>query len=213
MPVRVKICGITNPADAEAAVELGADALGFNFYERSKRFLEGDLDWLRGVALFVSRVAVLVNTSSPEDACHWREAGLVDAVQLHGDETPAFCQAVAARGVPLVRAVRVRDATSFIDAEQWGTRTLLLDACRPGTYGGTGEMLDWDLAARFVAEHPELRVVLSGGLTPDNVAEAVRRVRPFAVDVASGVEFPHDPRRKDPARVRDFIRAAKTSGV
>ena len=211
MTVRVKICGITNPTDAEMAVELGADALGFNFYERSARCLDGDTNWLRDLAPFVSRVAVLVNVVSPEAACHGREAGLVDAVQLHGDETPAFCQAVVARGTPMTRALRVRDETTLGQAERWGTRSLLLDACQPGAYGGTGERLDWDLAARFVAARPGFRVILSGGLSSTNVAEAVRRVRPFAVDVASGVEDPRDPRRKDPARVRDFIQAAKTA--
>ena len=211
MPLRVKICGITNPADAETAVELGADALGFNFYERSARYLGGDLNWLRDLAPFVSRVAILVNATSPEAACRWHKKGLVDAVQLHGDETPAFCQAVTAWGTPMVRALRVRDETTLGQPEQWGTRALLLDACRPGAYGGTGERLDWDLAARFVAARPELRVVLSGGLSPANVAEAVRRVRPFAVDVASGVEDPRNPRRKDLTRVRDFIQAAKTA--
>ncbi len=209
--VRVKICGVTNPADAEMAVALGADALGFNFYARSARFLDGEPEWLRDLAPFVSRVAVLVNAPTPEAAGRWRETGLVDAVQLHGDETPAFCRAVAARGGPLTRALRVRDEASLAGAERWGTRTLLLDACRPGTYGGTGERLDWGLAARFVAGHPGLRVILSGGLDPANVAAAVRRVRPFAVDVASGVEDAGNPRRKDHARVRDFIQAAKTA--
>ena len=211
MPVRVKICGITNPADAETAVELGADALGFNFYGQSTRYFDGDTRWLRDLAPFVSRVAVLVNATSLEAACRWREAGLVDAVQLHGDETPSFCQAVVARGTPIVRALRVRDEATLGQPERWGTRALLLDACRPGAYGGTGERLDWDLAARFVAARPEFRVILSGGINPANVAEAVRRVRPFAVDVASGVEGPRDPRHKDLALVRDFIQAAKTA--
>lgn len=209
MPVRVKICGITNPEDAEMSVGHGADALGFNFYARSARFLEGDNRWLTRLSPFVMRVAVLVNAGTGEAAARWREEGLVDAVQLHGDETPALCQEVASRGVPMTRALRVRDETSLARPERWGTRTLLLDACRPGAYGGTGERLDWGLAARFVAGHPQYRVVLSGGLSPDNVAEAVRRVRPYAVDVASGVENPGDPRRKDPVRVRDFVQAAK----
>ncbi len=209
--VRVKICGITNPADAEMAVELGADALGFNFYERSARFLDGDPSWLRDVPPFVSRLAVVVNAPSPEAACHWRRAGLVDAVQLHGDEAVAFGQVIVAGGTPLVRALRVRDEASLTDAGRWGTRTLLLDACLPGAYGGTGVRLDWDLAARFVAAHPRFRIVLSGGLTPDNVAEAVLRVQPFAVDVASGVEHLGDPRRKDRTKVRDFIQAVNAA--
>lgn len=211
--VRVKICGITNPADAGMAVELGADALGFNFYERSARFLDGEPGWLREVPAFVNRWAVVVNAPSPAAASRWRGAGLVDAVQLHGDETAAFGQAVVAGGTPLVRALRVREESSLADAGRWGTCTLLLDACLPGTYGGTGVRLDWGLAARFVAAHPGFQVVLSGGLTPDNVAEAVRRVRPFAVDVASGVENPGEPRRKDRARVRDFIQAAKAASA
>ena len=195
------------------AVELGADALGFNFYERSVRFLEGNLGWLRDVPPFVSRLAVVVNAPSPEAACHWRKVGLVDAVQIHGDESVEFGRAVIANGSPLVRALRVRDEASLADAGRWGTHSLLLDACLPGIYGGTGVRVDWDLAARFVAAHPGFQVVLSGGLTPDNVAEAVRRVRPFAVDVASGVEDPGDPRRKDRMRLRDFIQAAKAAAA
>lgn len=211
-PVQVKICGITNPADAETAIASGADLLGFNFYPRSPRFLAGgDLDWLRRLASAVHRVAVLVNPTTPEMAGELFHQGLVDSVQLHGDESEGFCRAVVSAGVPLTRALRVRDESSLVRPERFGTRALLLDASRPGVYGGTGERLDWGLAARFAATHPELKVILSGGLSPDNVVEAVRRVRPFAVDVASGVEAVGDPRRKDPARVRNFIQAAKTA--
>ena len=191
------------------AIELGADALGFNFYERSTRYLKGDLNWLRALAPYVSRVAVLVNVLTPEAACRWREEGLVDAVQLHGDETPELCRSVVSRGIPVTRALRVSDDVSVSEPEHWGTSAILLDACQPGAYGGTGECLDWGVAERFVVGHPGMRVILSGGLNPSNVAEAVRQVRPFAVDVASGVEDPREPRRKDRARVRDFIQAAK----
>ena len=116
---------------------------------------------------------------------------------MHGDEDETFCQALRAAGLPFIKAIRVRDEESLAAPERFGTDHLLLDAYRPDAYGGTGHTLDWAVAARFAAAHPE------------NVAEAVRRVRPFAVDVASGVEGAAGPRRKDPAKMRDFIAAVR----
>ena len=133
--------------------------------------------------------------------------GIVDAVQLHGDEDEAFCLALRARGLPFIKAIRVRDERSLDAPERFGADHLLLDAYRPDAYGGTGHTLDWAVASRFVAGHRT--TMLSGGLHAGNVAEAIRQVRPFAVDVASGVEGRSGPRRKDPVALRDFFAAAR----
>ncbi len=205
---RVKICGLTHPDDAALAVFLGADALGLNFYPGSPRCLHParDAGWLRALPPGVRRVAVVVNASR-EELRRLLGEGLADAVQLHGDEDAAFCAALAVEGIPFAKAIRVRDADSLRDPARFGTPDLVLDAFRPDAYGGTGQTIDWTLAAEFAraVPPPARRTVLSGGLGPENVAEAVRRVRPYGVDVASGVEGRGTPRRKDPARLRDFL--------
>lgn len=202
--LRVKICGITNAADAAMAVAAGADALGFNLFPGSKRFVDPlDAAWIRNVP--VLRVAVLVNPTIG-DLSRVRGAKLFEAVQFHGDESPEFC---ASAGMDWIRAVRVAGPESLADALRYDTPGLLLDAHVDSAYGGTGRMVDPALAAEFVRAHPERRVVLAGGLRPDNVAAAVRAVRPVGVDVASGVERDDDPRRKDPEKVRAFIAAAR----
>jgi phosphoribosylanthranilate isomerase len=203
--LRVKICGITNPEDAGMAARAGADAIGINLCPGSKRFVEiGDVrDWLRDVS--VTRVAVVVNASAGLLA-RIQEAGVFDAVQFHGDETPELCAACA---VPWLRAVRVSGPEALEAALGYATRDLLLDAHSAAGYGGTGAALDLDLAADFVQAHPDHRVLIAGGLRPETVAAAVRAVRPHGVDVASGVEAEGNPRRKDPARVRAFIDQAR----
>ncbi len=211
---RVKICGITHPDDATLAAELGADALGLNFYEKSPRALDlaHDGGWLRALPAGPRRVAVLVN--APLDLTRrLMGEGIADAVQLHGDEDESFCGQLRAAGIPFIKAIRVRDESALLRPERFGTDHLLLDAFRPDAYGGTGHTLDWTLAARFAAEGRAAvsprRTILSGGLVPENVAAAVRRVRPDAVDVASGVEGAAGPRRKDPARLRAFLEAVR----
>ncbi len=206
--VRVKICGVTHPEDAAAAVALGADALGMNFYPGSPRCLDPKHDgpWVRELAGAVSRVAVLVNPVRAEIDRLLAE-NLVDAVQLHGDEDPEFCRSLADAGISFAKALRVRGAESLRFAGEFHTRWLVLDAYDPKAYGGTGRTADWTLAARCVSvnEAGGCHVILSGGLGPGNVAEAIRRVRPFAVDVASGVERPDDRRRKDHGRMKTFL--------
>jgi phosphoribosylanthranilate isomerase len=208
---RVKICGITNPADAELAIALGADALGFNAFSGSKRFIDlhAEADWIQKLPVFVTKVAVMVNPSGSE-AEAVRRLPFIDVVQFHGHEEGAFCRDFGNGGAPFIKAIALRDGSSLVATEQFGTRHILLDAYSPGSFGGTGQLIDLRLAAEFVAGHPELSVTLSGGLTPANVAEAVRQVRPHAVDVASGVEMEGDPRRKDAARMREFIHAARS---
>jgi phosphoribosylanthranilate isomerase len=207
-PVRIKICGITAQEDASMAIDAGADALGFNFFPGSRRFisLEQNRSWIASLGGQAFRVAVVVNATVGELTA-LRESGCFEAVQFHGTETPEFCATI---GFPVwVRAVRVQDEDSLAEALRFDTPNLLLDAWSDGSYGGTGRNVDWSSAARFVAAQPSRRLILAGGLNPDNVGEAIRAVRPHAVDVASGVES--SPGRKDIRRIRDFVRAVRES--
>jgi phosphoribosylanthranilate isomerase len=207
-PLRVKICGITNAADAAMAVKAGADALGFNFYPGSKRFLSfaENRDWIAGLKGQVDRVAVVVN-APPAELAALRESGCFEAVQFHGDETPADC--ASAEFPRWMRAVRVKGADSASEIAAYDTPFILIDSWSAAAYGGTGERLDWDLARNLVLSHHDRQIVLAGGLTPNNVRDAVRIARPYGVDVAGGVE--QDPRRKDEYLTREFIQAAKSA--
>lgn len=205
--VRVKICGITNQADAEAAIEAGADALGFNGFPGSKRYLdfEKEGEWLAKLPPFVMRVAVLVNPAV-EAAEALLEMPGIDLLQFHGDETPEFCARFGRHGY--VKALAARNLGALRGCRSFDASAVLLDAYVPGAYGGTGQLIDLPLASEFVRENADLKVILSGGLTVENVAGAVRAVRPWAVDVASGVEGSH-PRRKDLERMRAFVQAVR----
>ena len=208
--VAVKICGITNREDALAAIDAGADFLGFNMWTGTKRFinLEANADWIAALARRASRVALLVNATRAETE---RIAALpfVDALQFHGDEDAAFCKWAAALGKPILKAIRTRDAAAFSDAGNFSTPHILLDAFMPGEFGGTGARVDVDLARRFASENPTLKLWLAGGLTAENVADAVRAIRPAAVDVSSGVESAGG--RKDAAKMRAFVAAARSA--
>lgn len=209
MEFRVKVCGITNPEDARIAAEAGADAIGINFFPGSKRFvtLDAVAPWLRDVA--VARVAVVVNATADE-VLRLAESGVIDALQFHGDESAEFCADLGRRtGLPWLRAARVRGQDDLVSALDYDTPWLLLDGFSPTEYGGTGHAVDRALAVDFVAGHPERSVVLAGGLRAENVREAVAAVRPAGVDVASGVERPGDPRRKDADSVGQFIAEAR----
>ena len=203
MSVKVKICGITNLADGMAAAEAGADALGFMFYEQSPRNIS--VEAASGMASqlppFVLKVGVFVN--APEDLVvrAIRECGL-NLLQFHGDEPPEYCLQF---GLMSMKALRVRDAASLQVLKDYPTDAWLLDAYSPEKAGGTGETFNWDLALE--ARDWGRPIFLAGGLTPENVAEAVRRARPYGVDVSSGVEAA--PGKKDHAKVRAFIQAAK----
>ncbi len=203
--IGVKICGITNEADAHLCIEAGVDALGFNFYSGSKRFidLEESLDWIRSLEGKVDRVAVVVN-ADPHLLERLRDSGCFEFIQFHGDETPEHCLASGVKD--WIRAVRVKDAAALNAALGYSTPHLLLDAWSPLAYGGTGGVADWRMLKDFVAANPTRNCVLAGGLTPDNVAEAIRTVEPAAVDVAGGVES--SPRKKDPYLVKAFMDAA-----
>ncbi|HEX8312092.1 MAG TPA: phosphoribosylanthranilate isomerase [Chthoniobacteraceae bacterium] len=204
---RVKICGVTNREDAETAIALGADALGFNLFPQSKRYIDLDQEatWIEKLPPFISRVAVLVNLPL-EEARRISAHSAIDLLQLHGDEDEEYCAAVAEFGRPFIKALRIKDAAEIGRGADFYTPHVLLDAHVPGEFGGTGAVVNLELAAEFVRQHERLQIILAGGLTPENVGAAVARVRPFAVDVASGVEA--EPRRKDAARVAAFISAA-----
>jgi len=208
--VRVKICGLTNEADARTAIALGADALGFNLFPGSPRgvVLAREAAWIARLPLFVTRVAVLVNVPLAEAR---RVAGhpAIDLVQLHGDEDEAYCAEFARLGRPFVKALRVRDAGSLDHADRFSTPHILLDAHADNAYGGTGLRLDLALAAEAVRRFPAQQIVLAGGLRPENVAEAVRAVHPYAVDVASGVESA--PGRKDAGKMAAFLTAVRVA--
>jgi phosphoribosylanthranilate isomerase len=202
---RVKICGITRLEDARLAIELGADALGFNFYEKSPRCLAPADAWkiLRKLPALVSTVGIFVN---------WNFASIIalakslrlSAVQLHGDESGTVT-AECARRFAVIKAFRPGSKFQFTQFHRHNAAaSFLLDAATSETksqkYGGTGRVADWKIAKRAAARYP---ILLAGGLTPENIAEAILTVRPCAVDVASGVES--QPGKKDPAKLRAFF--------
>jgi len=203
MAVRVKICGITRLQDLHAACDAGADALGFVFYEKSSRHLSiaAAAALLRELPPFAQSVGLFVN-AEPAFIESVLQAVPLDLLQFHGDETPADC---ARFGRPYIKAVRVNRDTDLLKcaADFAAARGLLLDAWVPGVPGGTGERFDWTL----IPPNLPTPVILSGGLTPDNVAEAVQRVRPWAVDVSSGVEATKGI--KDAQKIAAFIQRAK----
>ena len=201
MSVKVKICGITSVADGLAAAEAGADLIGLMFYEKSPRqvSLATAAEIARALPPFVVKVGVFVN--APEDLVVRAigECGL-NLLQFHGEESPKFCVQF---GVMSMKAFRIRDTKSLEELPHYQTDAYLLDAYSPGARGGTGKKFNWDLAIE--AKKFGRPIFLAGGLTPENVAAAVRQVQPFGVDVSSGVEL--SPGKKDPAKVRAFIQA------
>ncbi len=203
---RVKICGITNAQDAAVAVEAGADALGFIFYRKSPRYIEpaAAKEIIETLPVFVTPVGVFVNEEveairSIMDRCGIRLA------QLHGDETADYCQTVSR---PVMKALRLKDRSSLLALAEFAGRAgvygFVLDSFTEKEYGGTGLKADWELAAEAAKT---VTVLLAGGLTPDNVTEAITVVRPYGVDVSSGVESA--PGKKDHGKVRAFLEAVR----
>ncbi len=203
MSVKVKICGITRAADAQAAAAAGADLLGFNFWTQSPRCLTpaAASDIIRALPPFVVKVGVFVD-AEPETVLEAVRVCGLDLLQFHGDETPDYCLQF---NLMSMKAFRIRDAESLAALPAYHTDAWLLDAFVAGQPGGTGATFNWDLAVE--ARKLGRPVFLAGGLTPENVATAVRRVQPYGVDVSSGVESA--PGVKDYQKVRDFIAAAK----
>jgi phosphoribosylanthranilate isomerase len=198
---RVKVCGITNLEDALAALEAGADMLGFNFYARSPRHVTPEAARLiiEKLPAGVSCVGVFVNESASASVERAARVSGLGAVQLHGDETPEFCRSL--RGLTTIKALRVGPGYRAESAARFETDAVLLDAYSADAWGGTGHTFDWSLAARTREAVPQL--LLAGGLKPDNVAAAVEAVRPYAVDVCSGVET--SPGRKSAELMRRFV--------
>jgi phosphoribosylanthranilate isomerase len=205
MSTRVKICGITSLADAQAAVAAGADVLGFNFFEGSPRHisLEKAAEIAKQIPPAVLRVGVFVNAPAEFITRAVGGCGL-NLLQFHGEEPPEFCVQF---GLMSMKAIRIRDAASLKEMARFSTDAYLLDAFSPAARGGTGERFNWELAVE--AQKFGKPVFLAGGLTPENVADAVRKVRPFGVDVASGVES--SPGKKDHAKLRTFIAAVRNA--
>ena len=215
----IKICGISNLEDARAAIEAGADMLGFNFYRPSPRFIEPsrtrriikdlelESEHSREAAMMVG---VFVNEGSPEALVRIAEESGVCAAQLHGDESAEYCQTVKRiwrDGLLIIKALRV-DPT--FDPQQVGTYeadAIMLDSFHSQLWGGTGQVIDWSVARRAREIFPCL--FLAGGLSPENVAKAIAEVQPFAVDACSSLESL--PGRKDPERMKAFVRAVRSS--
>jgi phosphoribosylanthranilate isomerase len=207
-PLQIKICGITNLRDAVDSIECGADALGFNLYSGSKRFVDigRASEWIATLRSDIGKVAVMVNPSLDE-AIRTANLPFIHSLQLHGNESAAFCFDLAAAGVRFTKAIPMRDETSLAQPVRFSTSTVLLDSGSGANFGGTGRTFPWSLARQFVESNPDLRVILAGGLTPENVREAVVQVRPFGVDVTTGVEAAFG--RKDLLRLKAFISAAR----
>jgi len=205
-PLFVKVCGVTRPGDAVLAARAGADAVGLNFYPGSKRVVTvaQARRIVRALPPFLWVVGVFVDASRAEVLRTARAVGL-DAVQLHGDESPDFA---ASLGLRTVKALHVGTAPATAQARRFaGVDLLLLDTAQAG-HGGGGVAFDWRLARGLARRRP---LLLAGGLTPDTVAEAVRTVRPFGVDVASGVE--RRPGVKDPRKLTAFVAAARAAAA
>lgn len=196
-----KVCGLTRLSDALVCAEAGINAIGINFWPKSKRFhpFSQAKTWLEQVPDSLTRVAVFVNAPAGEV----REiiaSGLIEVAQFHGDESEDYVRSFLEAGTPVIRALSARTEADLEKIARSPVQTILLDAYQPGVYGGTGMTCDWALAARAVCEFPEKDIILSGGLTPLNAAQAVREVHPAAIDLASGVESA--PGVKDPEAIR-----------
>lgn len=201
--VKVKICGITNIEDALSAVDYGADALGFIFFDKSPRYVtpERAREIISYLPPFITTAGVFVNETKEKMLDIIKFAG-IDILQLHGEEPPEYC------GIwhRVVKAFRVRNFTDLKPLEKYRCSAFLLDAYSPESFGGTGQIFNWDIAVeakRFG------RIILSGGLNPDNIVRAVRYVRPYAVDVSSGIE--EEKGKKDLKKMKAFIEKAKAA--
>jgi len=198
--LKVKVCGITSYTDASMALSLGADALGFNFYSRSPRYIAPEAAWriIERLPPFVTKVAVYVNTDNLADVEQWARHASVDVLQLHGDETPEYCRFIA--HWKLIKALHIGKGFQLEELEKYPVSAFLLDTGDAGQYGGTGKTFDWKIAGTIRTKRP---LILAGGLCAENVADAIREVRPYAVDACSGVESV--PGKKDRRKLVAFM--------
>lgn len=196
---KVKICGITNHQDAMAAIDMGADLLGFNFYPESPRYLvpQKAADIINRLPGFVDIVGVFVNTTI-EQIHEIRALCQLDWVQLHGDEDPQFCRLFLSHDVKTMKAIRVKDKADIEKADNFFTDAVLLDAFDPKRYGGTGITFDWNIVG-----HMNKRVFLAGGIHPDNAATAIK-LGVYGIDVCSGIEA--RPGKKDHKKMKQLFK-------
>jgi phosphoribosylanthranilate isomerase len=203
----LKICGVTIRDEAEKLVAMGVHAVGFNFWPRSKRYLDPrENEWMKELAGGILRVGVFVNETGDLPRRLFGE-GMIDVVQLHGDETAEVVAGFRKAGIPVIKAVGVMDVSDIDLAGNYGADAVLLDAHAPKVFGGTGETFDWSLANTFRKNFHAIPMILAGGITPDNAAQAVAEVRPVALDVASGAEV--SPGVKDFGKVAALLEACQ----
>lgn len=197
--VYVKICGVRTLQEAQSAIAYGADALGFNFWQKSARFVEPQKasEIIKHLPIFTTCVGVFVN-ETPERINHIVEQTRIQAAQLHGDEEPEICRQIIS--VKTIRAFRVGEDFNIEEMKRFPVNAFLLDAKVKGEYGGTGQRFDWRIARAAKQIAP---IILAGGINVENVAEAIHDVRPYAVDVCSGVEI--EPGMKDLGKLREFM--------
>ena len=199
---KIKICGITNMEDAQVAADFGADALGFIFYKESKRYVDPQvaMSIISSLPPFITTVGVFVNQELDEIS-QIKETTGIQVVQLHGDETPEFVSSIPFNAI---KAIRVKDKSDLDKVAQYAGQAILFDTYSDKEYGGTGESFDWSILNDMSSTK---KIVLSGGLNPENILEAVKIVGPYAVDVSSGVE--DKPGKKDHTKIKRFIEAIK----
>ena len=202
----VKICGITTRVDAEMAIESGADALGFNVFPGSRRWIDlaSARTWIEALPAEVARVLIGVNPSLTQ-AREWLLDQSFHAIQLHGETWHPFASRLTEMKTPLIAAIPVKDDRSLSQLDWFNGFAFLFDGYRVGEFGGTGKSFAWEILRARAIGKP---VIVAGGLTPENVVTAIRAVDPYGVDVSSGVES--QPGKKDRNKVRDFIAAAKS---
>ncbi len=200
--IKVKICGITNLEDALVAIEAGTDALGFVFYPESPRFIDPGMAKyiISKLPVFVTTVGVFVDEKEDMIRRIIRESG-IQVLQFHGDESPIMCTRFREK---VIKTIHVKDEESVDQMKMYHINTFLLDTYHSAKRGGTGKSFNWGIAKKAKKYG---RIILAGGLDPSNVAEAIKEVRPYGVDVSSGVEA--SPGRKDHTKVREFIRKVK----
>lgn len=199
---KVKICGITNYDDAAAATDMGADLLGFNFYEKSPRYIEPEkaADIINKLPGFVDIVGVFVNT--PIDKIkETKQICSLNWVQLHGDEDPQFCNSLRSYDFKTMKAIRVKDKTDIESTKGYFTDAILMDAFNPAKYGGTGISFDWNIIG-----HIGKRIFLAGGINPDNAAAALK-LGVYGIDVCSGIET--EPGKKDHKKIKQLFENIK----
>ena len=199
---KIKICGITNIEDAILAIDLGADALGFMFYEQSRRYIRpSEARYIISqLPPFITTVGVFVDQSLDEINNIKEKAGF-DTIQLHGDESAELCEKLGGR---TIKTIRVRDSINSMEVERYPTHAILFDTYSSKGYGGTGESFSWEILKDL---NTSKKLILSGGLGPENVSEAIQIVKPYAVDVSSGVEESYG--KKSPEKLKKFIETVR----